>query len=75
MFELFKEVAVQYDLYLKGHEEYMNRNFEIAIEMFEKAFARNEKDLLSKLYIERCKEFIDNPPPEDWGGVHILTTK
>jgi len=69
------ELLKQYDLYLKGHKEYLKRNFKIAIEMFEKAFAQNEKDLLSKLYIERCKEFLDNPPPEDWGGVHVLTTK
>ena len=29
----------------------------------------------SKVYYERCKYYIDNPPPEDWDGVFVMTTK
>ncbi|NOZ07382.1 MAG: adenylate/guanylate cyclase domain-containing protein [FCB group bacterium] len=29
----------------------------------------------SRLYLERCREFKSNPPPENWNGVYRLTTK
>jgi adenylate cyclase len=30
---------------------------------------------LFKLHISRCEEFIHNPPPADWNGVFIATSK
>ena len=29
----------------------------------------------SKVYYLRCKFYIDNPPPEDWDGVFVMTHK
>ena len=29
----------------------------------------------SKIYIERCEEFLKNPPPRDWNGVWEMKTK
>jgi len=27
------------------------------------------------MYIKRCKEFLETPPPADWDGVYIMKTK
>jgi adenylate cyclase len=29
----------------------------------------------SEIYIERCEQFKENPPPGDWDGVYTLTSK
>ena len=34
-----------------------------------------EKTNPSKIYIERCENFRDVPPPPDWDGVYTLTSK
>ncbi len=61
--------------YNKGLELYKMRKFEEAIEYFEKALEIIPEDGPSELYIERCKEFIETPPAEDWDGVYTFTTK
>jgi tetratricopeptide (TPR) repeat protein len=61
--------------YNKGLELYKMRKFEEAIEYFEKALEIIPDDGPSALYIDRCKEFMENPPAEDWDGVYVFTTK
>ena len=64
-----KELNIYYNalkLYRKGQ-------FNEAQKIFEKLF--NETNLyLYKLYIDRCKFLIQNPPKE-WNGVYTYTTK
>jgi len=43
--------------------------------MFEQATACNDGDGLSRMYIDRCRHFKDNPPPTDWKGVWVMTGK
>ncbi|URA11250.1 adenylate/guanylate cyclase domain-containing protein [Thermospira aquatica] len=33
------------------------------------------QDPPSATYLERCEEFIKNPPPDDWNGVYVLKSK
>lgn len=61
--------------YNKGLELYKQRKFKEAITYFEKALEIIPGDGPSKLYIERCKEYIANPPADDWDGVYVFTTK
>ncbi|MFW5800269.1 MAG: tetratricopeptide repeat protein [Spirochaetota bacterium] len=61
--------------YNKGLELYKQRKFEEAKKYFEKALEIKPGDGPSQLYIERCEEFIKNPPPKDWDGVFTFTTK
>ncbi len=58
-----------------GFTSYHEKNFSHATEKFEKALAIQPDDLCSKLYIERCKDYLIQPPPEDWDGVFIMTSK
>lgn len=63
------------EFYNKGLELYRNRKFKESIKAFEKALEFNPEDGPSAMYIQRCKDYIKNPPPENWDGVYVMTTK
>jgi tetratricopeptide (TPR) repeat protein len=70
--EEFKKVLENYN---EGLKLYRERKFNEALKYFEEALKLKPDDGPSKLYVERCKMLIDNPPPEDWDGVFTMTTK
>lgn len=53
---------------------YRNREFAAALQMFVDLCA-TRKDPVSGLFVERCREFIAAPPPEEWDGVYVAKTK
>lgn len=62
-------------LYKKGLESYKNRDFQKAFQYFSECLKINPNDGPSTVYVERCKEYIQNPPPHDWDGVFEMKTK
>ena len=46
-----------------------------ALSAFLKIQARHPLDGPTALYVERCQEFQDDPPPRDWDGVYRMKTK
>lgn len=60
--------------YISGLELYKKKHFEEALIFFEKSFSE-KKDYPSKVYSDRCKILIKNPPAPDWDGVFVMTTK
>ncbi|NPV39656.1 MAG: adenylate/guanylate cyclase domain-containing protein [Brevinematales bacterium] len=67
-----KEKILQ--LFQSGFELYEKRQWAKAREIFLSLWQEYE-DPPSKTYLERCEEFMKNPPPEDWNGVYILRSK
>lgn len=61
--------------YNKALSLYKQRKWEEALKEFEKALQIVPNDGPSLLYVERCKEYIKNPPPDDWDGVFEMKTK
>ena len=61
--------------YNEGMVLYKERKFAEAKACFEKALAAYADDGPSKLYVERCEQYIATPPPADWDGVFVMTTK
>lgn len=61
--------------FAQGYELYHKKNFSDAQSFFKKAFAVSQNDSVSELYIERCQDYIDSAPPEDWDGVFVMKTK
>ena len=55
-------------------EFYKQREFNKAAELFEKSF-QSTGDFTSKVYLDRCKTYIENPPDENWDGVFVMKTK
>ena len=59
----------------EGRKQYKLMNFEEARKYFAQALKVDKDDGPSKVYYARCKHYIENPPPEDWDGVFVMTTK
>jgi hypothetical protein len=68
-----KKLALE--LFAQGRKLYKLMQFEDARNMFAKALEAEPSDSPSKVYLERCTYYIQNPPPEDWDGVFTMTTK
>lgn len=58
-----------------GYHHYHQKRFQDAIEAFNQGLDSDPSDPVSKLYIKRCEDFISKPPPADWDGVFIMTSK
>lgn len=63
------------DLFARGRKLYKLMQFEEAQKHFAQALKIDKDDGPSKVYYARCKHYIENPPPEDWDGVFVMTTK
>lgn len=58
-----------------GYGLYHEKKFEEASARFQEALRVRPGDPVSELYVERCAEYIAEPPPSDWDGVHVMKTK
>lgn len=54
---------------------YRQRQFQNAKILFEDVGRLIPNDFLSKMYMERCEAFLQNPPDDDWDGTFIMTSK
>ncbi len=54
---------------------YEAREFEKACSMFEELARKDASDTVVPLYLERCKEFLQQQPAADWDGVFSLVRK
>ncbi|MBF0379410.1 MAG: CHASE2 domain-containing protein [Magnetococcales bacterium] len=69
------ERAEMLEHYYRGTAEYKARRYSDAIAHFIKALEVIEDDGPSLTYLERCKEYMENPPADDWDGVFNFTSK
>lgn len=63
------------DYYQAGRCAYINRDFSKAINCFHDANQLKPHDQAILAHIERAQNYIKNPPPDYWDGVHTMTTK
>jgi tetratricopeptide (TPR) repeat protein len=68
-----KEDLLRY--YNLGLAAYKQKRWADAILAFEKALKIEPNDGPSDLYLKRAREYEQNPPPDDWDGVFVMTTK
>jgi hypothetical protein len=61
--------------YAKGLEQYRARAFAEAAALFEAALVVAPDDGPSLEMRERCRTYMVAPPPADWRGDHVLTSK
>lgn len=67
--------AQSLDAFKKAYALYREKNFEDASSYFKKALELRPHDAPSRLYLERCENYLVSPPPQDWDGVYVMTTK
>jgi len=63
------------EMYEEAFQFYLKRRWDDAIQLFERANKRVGKDVASLLFIDRCNIYKNNPPPEEWDGAFVMTTK
>jgi tetratricopeptide (TPR) repeat protein len=61
--------------FAEGRKFYKLMRFEDARDAFERALKIDPEDGPSKVYYDRCKHYIESPPPDDWDGVFVMKTK
>ena len=70
-----KEKSELLKFYNLGLAAYKQRKWDEAIRNFEEALRIYPGDGPSELYLERSKNYLETPPPDDWDGVFTMTTK
>jgi adenylate cyclase len=63
------------ETYRRGLDAYKNHRWQEGIDMFREALAIDPSDGPSALYLERCTEFLENPPGDGWDGIFTMRTK
>ncbi|MEG4582087.1 GAF domain-containing protein [Microcoleus sp. MON1_C5] len=63
------------ELYTNGRDSYIARNFQKAISYFEAALAMRPSDRPVEVHLDRSLSYLEVPPPDDWDGVHTMTSK
>ena len=71
-FPQLKDVVSCFD---EGLKSFRKNNWQNARNAFTEALTLNPNDRPSKIYIERCKKFIDQPPEKEWEGIWELESK
>ena len=61
--------------YNESLDLYKRREWQKALDGFEKALQIDPHDGPSKEYVKRCKAYLIDPPGDDWDGVFEMKTK
>ncbi len=61
--------------FAEGFKLYHNKNFDEALKAFSQVLNTNPDDIPTQLYVERCQDYLQSPPPENWDGVYEFKTK
>ncbi|HEY9747241.1 MAG TPA: GAF domain-containing protein [Allocoleopsis sp.] len=61
--------------YIAGRNAYMQMDFQQALHHFSQAQKLRETDQAVEVHLRRIQDYLLNPPPSDWDGVHTMTSK
>ncbi|MDH4120653.1 MAG: adenylate/guanylate cyclase domain-containing protein [Deltaproteobacteria bacterium] len=73
--QLAPNVAQGREIFHKGLALYRDQQWDNAIATFNQVMAVIPDDGPAKSFIERCQEFKASPPPKEWDGVFVSTSK
>jgi adenylate cyclase len=62
-------------VYQAAVEHYLARDWDEAIKFFQQVRNLCPADGPAAIYIERCQQYKETPPPENWDGSYSLKTK
>lgn len=61
--------------FARALDDYRARRWDEAITTLEQLAHDFPEDGLAHIYLDRCRQFRETPPPEHWDGVWVWTTK
>lgn len=70
-----KELLKEIEQSEQAMNAYFNQEWETAQTLFQELHTSHPEVKLYKLYLERIAEFKNNPPPTEWDGVYVHTSK
>ena len=73
--ERYPRLSALIGAYEAGLDCYERRDWANAIRHFGDALEVLPGDQPSRIFIDRCRYYSDNPPPENWNGVWIMEDK
>ena len=73
--ERYPRLAALISAYEAGLDCYERRDWTQAVRHFTSALEVVPNDQPSRIFIDRCRYYADNPPPENWSGVWIMDDK
>jgi adenylate cyclase len=56
-------------------EPYLGRRWNEAMEHYKRVLELSPGDQPSIMMLERCRLYLENPPPDDWTGIHRIESK
>ena len=69
------EVQKFNSMFNEAVNQYRKRNFQDALKIFQETLRIKSSDLASRVYIDRCENYLRNPPDENWNGVYESKNK
>jgi adenylate cyclase len=73
--DIDKNLKKIFTVYEMGLQYYFERRWMKAIKCFSMVQKYRPSDIPSQIMLERCYQFMKNPPPEDWNGVFSVSSK
>ena len=61
--------------YENGLAMYLARDWKAALTHLDEVLASHPDDLATQTLAARCREYMTNPPPEEWTGVITMMSK
>ncbi len=62
-------------LHERGLAAYRRRDFAAAVNFFQQVLEIRPWDQPARIVLERCREYLETPPGEDWDGTNAMKTK
>ncbi|MEO0455189.1 MAG: GAF domain-containing protein [Cyanobacteria bacterium P01_A01_bin.114] len=63
------------DLYERARQSYTAMAFHEALQLFGQAQQMRPADRAVAIHLNRAQAYLQTPPPSNWDGVHVMTTK
>jgi adenylate cyclase len=73
--EMEPEEAELVDMYGQALEDYRARRWSDCMRQLDEVLQLCQDDAPARLLMGRCRDYLTNPPPVDWDGVHHMTEK
>lgn len=54
-------------------EQYCKKNWDKSKKLYSEILNEFPNDKVAQFFVKRCTKFIENPPPESWDGVFVIT--